>query len=832
MQRARTFARKFTSGLQWLLPLCALITLAASSYIIFSYIPEKRELTIAAWKSRIEATANDRSFHLETSIADYLADANTFADYPTAKYLVSGVPPEHEQTSRIDATLHLRALLDNAVQRHGLENAWLFDDRGALVTKATSKAQDADARVLATRLVSGKELRLHHVGEDSASATTYFGAAVMNHARVDGALIIAVRSGAAIIPEAMAKWDVLPTARVRLVEIAEDAAFNESFHEYTDTMGQRGFAAARQIHGSPFGVVVELGRSDALRESNYEIAELLLAVFGLLLALAGVSYALISRQRAAQTLMRAREVERNAVEEALRNTRRERDTWSERARALLEGNVVGVAISTEQGAVLEANDYYLELVGYSRADLERGAIRWVDMTPAEYRSADDNSIRQLHERGQSAPYEKEYIRKDGSRVPVLMADALLHGEDDHVLTFVVDVSAQKTLEQQYQQAQKMEAVGRLAGGVAHDFNNVLTAIKGIASLALDDVQANDPLHADLQEINDCADRATALTRQLLAFSRRQMLQPRIFDVRELLEGTNRMMRRLIGEDIELSVSVPEVPLPVHADPAQIEQVVLNLAVNARDAMPHGGSLRIAAFAVDASDAELELGAGSGARPYVAISVSDTGTGMDVQTMSRIFEPFFTTKEQGKGTGLGLATVYGIVKQSAGAVRVASTPGSGTTFTVYLPFMDVPVPAAVRPPKVDPPHTRKALILVVEDEDAVRALVKRGLQRKGHQVLEARNAGEAMLLAEQYAGRLDLVITDLVMPGLSGTELVKRLRALYPRVDALYMSGYSAEMLQEKGKFDGHFIEKPFTPQQLSSCVAELLSAVVPTGTAR
>jgi PAS domain S-box-containing protein len=277
---------------------------------------------------------------------------------------------------------------------------------------------------------------------------------------------------------------------------------------------------------------------------------------------------------------------RRQVEEALKVTQERVADFEARAAALLQTDVVGIAIGSPDGRVFEANDYYLNLIGYSRCELLAGAISWIELTPPEHLERDLRALEELKTRGSSTPYEKEYIHKSGKRISVLMGDATLPNE--RVLTFVVDVTAQKQLEQQYLQAQKMEAVGQLAGGVAHDFNNILTAIKGLACMALEECNKSDPLHADLEEISNCADRATALTRQLLAFSRRQVLQPRAFDDGELVESLSRMLQRLIGEDIELVVLRDPPPLTVHADPAQIEQVVLNLAVNARDAMPAGG----------------------------------------------------------------------------------------------------------------------------------------------------------------------------------------------------------------------------------------------------
>ncbi len=386
-----------------------------------------------------------------------------------------------------------------------------------------------------------------------------------------------------------------------------------------------------------------------------------------------------------------------------------------------------------------------------------------------------------------------------------------------------DITETLELEDQLRQAQRMESVGRLAGGVAHDFNNLLTAIKGYAELALRKISEGHPLYHYLMEINKAGERATGLTRQLLAFSRKQMLQPKVLNLNEVITGMAKMLRSLIGEDIELqSVQDGRLGL-VAADPGQIEQVLMNLAVNARDAMPYGGTLRIETQNVlmDEEIAGQFLSVRSG--PHVLVTVSDTGTGMDAETQARIFEPFFTTKEVGKGTGLGLSTVYGIVKQSNGYISVESWPGRGTTFRIYLPRVDEPT-KETESAFVVAPQTGTEVVLLVEDEEMVRNLTRTMLEEHGYKVIEAADGQHALALAEAYAGHIDLMMTDVVMPGMSGKALAERMAETRPGMKVLYTSGYTDEAIVHHGVLDEGtaFIAKPFSFEALAHKVREVL----------
>jgi PAS domain S-box-containing protein len=384
----------------------------------------------------------------------------------------------------------------------------------------------------------------------------------------------------------------------------------------------------------------------------------------------------------------------------------------------------------------------------------------------------------------------------------------------------LDVTERRVLEERSRQAHKMEAIGQLAGGVAHDFNNLLTAIHGYSILIAEELPPDSPLLDDVQQIRHSADRATSLTRQLLAFSRRQILDPHVLDLRESVKSIEPMLRRLIGEDITFTVRAAAAVGRIKADPGQIEQVVMNLALNARDAMPRGGTLLI-----DVADVMMEKSAGNGqlpSGPCVRLAVSDTGDGMTPETQARIFEPFFTTKLLGQGTGLGLSTVYGIVTQSGGHVVVDSVVGRGTTFSVYLPRVDDPAELVVAPQA--PASTRGTeTILVVEDEEAVRDLVQKALRRYGYEVLVAATPREALEIASR-AGRIHLLISDMVLPQMSGREMAGRMLQIQHGMHVLYMSGYTDHAILDGGILERgmSFLQKPFTPPALAHKVREVL----------
>ena len=397
------------------------------------------------------------------------------------------------------------------------------------------------------------------------------------------------------------------------------------------------------------------------------------------------------------------------------------------------------------------------------------------------------------------------------------------------LVLARDVTAQRTLEEQLRQSQKMEAVGQLAGGIAHDFNNLLTAILGSTQLLLQATPPDDPRHEDAVEIKNAGVRAAELTRQLLAFSRRQVLAPKVLGLNAVVAHMQKMLRRLLGEDIELSVTLAPEAGSVNADPGQLEQVLLNLAVNARDAMPTGGRLNIETIRVTPASELAERRHRLPPGDYACLAVTDTGNGMDEATQAHLFEPFFTTKEVGRGTGLGLATVYGIVKQSGGYIWVYSEVGHGTTVKVYLPRVpaDEVAPSLSAPaPAAEPSEARGGpeTVLLVEDAAPVRSLARRSLEARGYTVLDAADGATALDLAARHRGGIDVLVTDVVMPGMSGRELAERLAPERPRMKVLYTSGYTDDAMVRQGVLTAGvaFLQKPFVPETLARKVREVL----------
>ncbi len=478
----------------------------------------------------------------------------------------------------------------------------------------------------------------------------------------------------------------------------------------------------------------------------------------------------------------------------------------------------------------ECNDAMAQMYGYASAQ-ELSGTRLGDLLAR----SDPNNVEMLRAFLRSgyrlADVESHERDRDGQ--PKVFLNNLVGIVEDGLLKRAWgtqrDITDLKRLEDQLRQAQKMEAVGRLAGGVAHDFNNLLTAILGSVELLLRELEPASPLRQDAAEIKKAGERAAALTRQLLAYSRRQVLNPEVLDLNRVVADMDRMLQRLIGEDVDLLTRPAPDLDAVRADRGQIEQVLVNLVLNARDAMPQGGKLTIETANVELDPGYVETHEGARAGAYALLAVSDTGSGMDAETTAHLFEPFFTTKEVGKGTGLGLATVYGIVKQSEGYITAYSEPGHGTTFKIYLPRAAAPGAASPTPPAPPAPQGKATArgsetILVVEDEEAVRSLSRRALEASGYTVLAAADGPDAVRLLERYRGPIHLVLTDVIMPGMNGRELAQRLVQRRPGLRVLYMSGYPGDAIVHRGALEPGtaFLQKPFMPEDLARKVREVL----------
>lgn len=507
----------------------------------------------------------------------------------------------------------------------------------------------------------------------------------------------------------------------------------------------------------------------------------------------------------------------------------------EKYRSIFENAVEGIFQAAPDGQYLAVNPAMARILGYESP--ERLTQERIYFNPSNYvdQKARAELERILAEQDTVEGYECEVFKRDGTKISTIQNVRVVRDSNGEILWYegsIEDVTNRRTLESQLRQSQKLEAVGMLAGGIAHDFNNLLTVIGGYCDLSLSSLPDSDPLYRNLVEVSKASHRAATLTRQLLAFSRKQVLQPRVLDLNVAVVEMEKLLRRLIGEDIEFKAILGKDLKSVRADPGQIEQVIMNLAVNSRDAMPNGGQLTIetANVYLDQDHARRHVSVVPG--DYVMLAITDSGHGMDADTQLRIFEPFFTTKEQGKGTGLGLATVYGIVKQSGGSIWVYSEQGIGTTFKIYLPQVKES-PHQGRSAEAAKTIKGAETILLAEDEELVRNLAREVLQGYGYSVIEAANGVQALQMSEQHAGEINLLLTDIVMPEMNGPELAVRLQQIRPSMKVLYMSGYTDNAVVHQGVLNQNhnFIQKPFSPIALAEKVRVVLdsSRKGPTG---
>ncbi len=491
----------------------------------------------------------------------------------------------------------------------------------------------------------------------------------------------------------------------------------------------------------------------------------------------------------------------------------------------------------EQGKIINMNRTELDMLGYSLTEVFGQPI-WKFVVEEETtrkiilaKLAGDVSFHET--------FERTYRRQDGSILTVLVKDRVIRDQEGRIKgirSTVEDITerrrseeALRKSEEQLQQWQKVEAIGNLAGGVAHDFSNLLMTIKGCTEMLLRQLEPADKRREEVLEIQKAAERATSLTRQLLAFARKQVLQPQVVNLNDIVINMNKILQRLIGEDIQLATILELQLWPVKVDPGQMEQVIMNLALNARDAMPRGGQLTIATANVNLNEDFARQHVSMKPGPYVMMTVRDTGCGMDKETLNRIFEPFFTTKEKGKGTGLGLSTVYGIIKQSGGNIWASSELGRGSTFTIYLPKDTSAAPKKYKPKPTQPPLPIKGTetILLVEDESAVRTMLRQTLENNGYKVLEAPNGQEALNICAHYQGAIHLLLTDVIMPGMNGQELSHLLSQRFPQMKVLFMSGYPDNSIVPHGALESStlFLQKPFTLSTLEIKVREVLDGL-------
>jgi PAS domain S-box-containing protein len=510
----------------------------------------------------------------------------------------------------------------------------------------------------------------------------------------------------------------------------------------------------------------------------------------------------------------------------LNRARRQAEETRERFYRAFADAHIGFALVEAEAGIIEVNRAFCEITGHIQEELPGTELRAITH-PEEIEESERVFEQLVTRRLPSAVYESRYLRKDGSTLWVRISAAVVIGAGgeapNQIIMLVEDITRSKQLEQELRQAQRMEAVGRLAGGVAHDFNNLLTVIGGYGRMLLmDEAEVPGAMREPIRQIVGASDRAVGLTGQLLAFSRHRTIQPQSIELNGVVAKMEPLLKRLLGEDIELAVRLDSASGQILADPTQVEQVIMNLAVNARDAMPGGGRLTIetACIAVDEALASRHIGLTPG--DHVLLTVTDNGSGMTAEVQAHLFEPFFTTKALGKGTGLGLSTVYGIVQQQGGKILVSSEVGQGTTFELFFPRLLANGKPQEAAPAGPAPRPGKETILVVEDEEGVREYVMAVLGQQGYTLLEAADGAQALEVVGSHIGEIDLLLSDVIMPQMNGMQLASRLRALRPGIKVLYMSGYTDVSVEARPGPGEATIQKPFSPDAIAGRVREVL----------
>jgi PAS domain S-box-containing protein len=508
---------------------------------------------------------------------------------------------------------------------------------------------------------------------------------------------------------------------------------------------------------------------------------------------------------------------RKEIEENLRRSER-------RFRRVIDSNMVGVVFWEADGTIHDANDAYLAIIGYTRDDLMAGRLNWKELTPPEYVNLDEAATRRLRDQGVTGAYEKEYIHKDGVRVPVLIGGAALESDSGQGVSFVLDLTQQRRIEEQLRQGQKLQALGQLTGGVAHDFNNLLMIIMGNAEMLTAKLSGDARLLEMAELIGNSAKRAAELTGRLLAFARRQPLRPAATDVNRLVAGMDGLLRRTLGESVRIELVQGAGLWQAMIDSAALETAILNLAINARDAMPDGGCLTVATANTHIDEAYARIRTEVRPGQYVAVSVTDNGVGMPPEVAKQAFEPFFTTKDIGKGSGLGLSMVYGFIKQSRGHVSLYSEPDKGTTIRMYLPRALAAAEQTSAEDAMVPLPQGTERVLLVEDDDLVRSYSESQLRSLGYTVVAVSDGQQALQALSQDP--FDLLFTDVVLPGgLNGRQLADQARRLHPRLKVLYTSGYTADAMVHNGHLEPgvNLISKPYRQQDLAFKLRRVLS---------